>query len=168
MCNFNKSRPSNIPNYEFYFAKHEDAKRVLDAMKNIISFYDVATIADLKDLVGCRGNYSDNAYGWIDSKSMAVRMLDYYDPGRGYLLYMPKPIFLGHGDSVLHTNAPAPGSDCKIEIEFKEALPKSAKDAKIQKAYNVLTREYFRKEGTDEDLVHAVEEALGYLGEVLE
>ena len=73
-----------------------------------------------------------------------------------------------HHTIVYHTNAPAPGSNCKIQLKFKPALTKAAKDDKIQKAYNVLTKEYCRKEGTDEDLVYAVEEAIGYLGEVLE
>lgn len=54
--------------------------------------------------------------------------------------------------------------------EFKAALPKAAKDAKIQKAYNVLTEAYINADSeTDiEDLCDAMEEAIGYLGEVLE
>lgn len=56
----------------------------------------------------------------------------------------------------------------EIEIQFKPALPKSAKNAKIQKAYNVLTRAYCNSGVTMIELNLAVEEAIRYLGEVLE
>lgn len=58
--------------------------------------------------------------------------------------------------------------DEEITPDFKPALPKSAKDAKIQKAYNVLTRAYLRYDTDEDDLAEAMEEAIGYLGEVLE
>ena len=58
--------------------------------------------------------------------------------------------------------------DSEIRIKFKPALPIAAKDEKIQKAYNALTKEYCNSGGTMADLEHAVEKAIGYLGEVLE
>lgn len=51
--------------------------------------------------------------------------------------------------------------------KFKEALPKAAKDAKIQKAYNVLTKAYCNSNATMPELECAMEEAIGYLAEVL-
>ena len=56
----------------------------------------------------------------------------------------------------------------KIEVEFKPALPKAAKDAKIQKAYNVLTKTLLDKDADTYDLENAMHDAIGYLGEVLE
>ena len=56
----------------------------------------------------------------------------------------------------------------KIEIHFKPALSKAAKDEKIQKAYNVLTRAYCNKDVDMTGLAEAMEEAIGYLGEALE
>lgn len=56
----------------------------------------------------------------------------------------------------------------EIEIQFKPALSKSAKDDKIQKAYNVLTKAFCRYDSDECDLADAMEEAIGYLGEVLE
>jgi hypothetical protein len=56
----------------------------------------------------------------------------------------------------------------EIEIDFKPALTKTAKDAKIQKAYNVLTKAYCNPDVKMADLAEAMEEAIGYLGEVLE
>lgn len=54
------------------------------------------------------------------------------------------------------------------DIQFKPALPKADKDAKIQKAYNVLTKAYCRYDTNEDDLVDAMGEAIRTLGEVLE
>ena len=177
MCYSN--RPSNIPNYKFYFTKAEDALRVLNGLKDIIVMYGVATVADLKDLagVGGVGSYTDNKYGWVNSKSMAVRQMDILDPSHGYMLYLPKPFLVDdeaepHVVLNFHANAPYKGGvELRLKSEtpeFKSALPKAAKDAKIQKAYNVLTKALFNKYFDEDDLASAMEEAIGYLGEVLE
>ena len=65
----------------------------------------------------------------------------------------------------IHRNVPDDGEN---KIQFKAALPKAAKDAKIQKAYNVLTKAYCNSNATMPELECAMEEAIGYLGEVLE
>lgn len=59
-------------------------------------------------------------------------------------------------------------TESEIEIQFKPALSKADKDAKIQKAYNVLTKAFCKKDGEFEDFIDATAEAIGYLGEVLE
>ena len=147
-----KSKPSSVPNCEYFFTRPEEAKRVLDAIKTIISHYSVATVADLKELIGYESKYTDRKYGWVKSDSMRVQMLDYYNPDRGYLLKMPRPYLIDSDDTP----------------NFKPALPKSAKDAKIQKAYNVLTKAYCRYDTNEDDFVDAMGEAIRYLGEVLE
>ena len=59
-------------------------------------------------------------------------------------------------------------TESEIEIEFKAALPRAAKDDKIEKAYIALTKAYCKKDVDRSELTWAVEEAIGYLGEVLE
>ena len=62
-----------------------DAEDVLDRMCELVAAYGMASIADLYDLVGITGNYTDNKYGWTDLRSAYVeRCRD------GYLIKMPR------------------------------------------------------------------------------
>ena len=54
-------------------------------MDEMISVYGIVSVADLYDLIGVTGNYTDNKYGWTDIRSASVvRVRD------GYIVKMPK------------------------------------------------------------------------------
>ena len=62
-----------------------EAEDILMHMRDIIDEYDFASVADLYDLVGVTGSYTDNKYGWDNIRNAeVVRVRD------GYLLKMPK------------------------------------------------------------------------------
>lgn len=64
-----------------------EAEEVLDRMQDLIDSYDVVSVADLYDLVGITGSYTDNKYGWTQLRNADVqRVRD------GYLLKLPKAL----------------------------------------------------------------------------
>mgnify|MGYP001416152967 FL=1 len=64
-----------------------EAEDVLLRMDELISTYGLVSVADLYDLVGITGNYTDNKYGWTDIRSASViRVRD------GYMLKLPKAL----------------------------------------------------------------------------
>lgn len=64
-----------------------EAAEVLDRMEDLLDTYGIVSVADLYDLVGITGNYTDNKYGWTNLKNASVvRARD------GYLLKMPKAL----------------------------------------------------------------------------
>ena len=64
-----------------------EAEEVLSRMDELISTYGLVSVADLYDLVGITGNYTDNKYGWTDIRSASViRVQD------GYMLKLPKAL----------------------------------------------------------------------------
>ena len=74
---------------EIAFKSRGDAAEVISRLVEQIIEYGQATVADLYDLVGITGEFTDNKYGWIDLRSASVsRARD------GYLLILPKPILL--------------------------------------------------------------------------
>lgn len=73
-------------NYEDIILEYRgEAEEVLDRLNECIEIYKVARVADLYDLVGKTGTYTDNNYGWTNlSAAKVVRVND------GYWLDMPK------------------------------------------------------------------------------
>lgn len=64
-----------------------DAEAVLMALEDMINQYDIASVADLYDLVGIVGSYTDNKYGWTSVRSARIeRVRD------GYVIRMPKAL----------------------------------------------------------------------------
>jgi uncharacterized protein Veg len=62
-----------------------DAEDVILRLNEIIDMYEMASVADLYDLVGMSGQHTDNKYGWTDVRSAThIRVRD------GYLLKMPR------------------------------------------------------------------------------
>lgn len=49
-----------------------DAEEVLDSMLATIEKYGIVSVADMYDLVGITGNYTDNKYGWTDLRSATI------------------------------------------------------------------------------------------------
>ena len=62
-----------------------EAEEVIAALKDIIRVYQVARVADLFDLVGVTGSYTDNNYGWPN-----LDRAGYQRVHDGYLLTFPK------------------------------------------------------------------------------
>jgi hypothetical protein len=64
-----------------------EAEEVLDRMQDLIDTYGMVSVADLYDLVGINGSYTDNKYGWTRLRDADVqRVRD------GYLLKLPKAL----------------------------------------------------------------------------
>ena len=72
---------------DLIFGNREDADEVLSTLNDLLNRYPSVSIADLKDLVGITGRYTDNKYGWTDIRQAYIeRTRD------GYILRMPKAI----------------------------------------------------------------------------
>lgn len=64
-----------------------EAEAVLEGLDDLIDRYKMASVADLYDLVGITGSYTDNNYGWTDIRSASVvRVRD------GYMLKLPRAL----------------------------------------------------------------------------
>lgn len=69
------------------FEDRGDADEVLSTLDDLLNRYPSVSIADLNELVGITGRYTDNKYGWTDiSQAYIERTRD------GYILRMPKAI----------------------------------------------------------------------------
>lgn len=69
------------------FNSRGDAEAVLMSMDELISQYEVVRVADLYDLAGITGDYTDYRYGWTDIRSARIeRVRD------GYIIRMPKAL----------------------------------------------------------------------------
>ena len=75
-------------NYDdIIFDNRGEAEDVLSRMDELVSTYGLVSVADLYDLVGVTGNYTDNKYGWTDIRSASVvRVRD------GYMIKLPKAL----------------------------------------------------------------------------
>lgn len=72
---------------DIIFGTRGEAEEVLGNLVDFIVDYGVASVADLYDLVGITGPFTDNKYGWTDlSMATVVRVRD------GYLINLPKAI----------------------------------------------------------------------------
>lgn len=74
---------------DIYLESRADADEVLSAMDDLVDRYGQVTVADLYDLVGKSGTYTDNYYGWTSLRTAeAVRTRD------GWRLKLPKALSL--------------------------------------------------------------------------
>lgn len=89
------SRPSErmIPRSTGYsyddiiLASRGEAEDVLARMDELMETYGLVRVADLYDLVGITGNYTDNKYGWTNIRNAEiVRVRD------GYMIKMPRAL----------------------------------------------------------------------------
>lgn len=71
---------------EIVLESRAEAEGVLDALRDLIEQYDVATVADFYDLVGITGSYTDDKYGWANLRD--ARVIQIRD---GYLIELPSP-----------------------------------------------------------------------------
>ena len=63
-----------------------EAEAVLDRLFDLVSRYETATVADLYELVGVSGSYTDDKYGWYNLEGSQVSRVR-----GGYLLDLPRP-----------------------------------------------------------------------------
>ena len=62
-----------------------EAEEILTRMDELIDTYGLVRVADLYDLVGVSGNYTDNKYGWTNIRTAdIVRIRD------GYVIKLPR------------------------------------------------------------------------------
>ena len=52
----------------------------------LIERYQSATVADLYELVGVQGSYTDDKWGWVDIRGAGITRVR-----NGYLLDLPRP-----------------------------------------------------------------------------
>lgn len=82
------SSPKTGYNYdEIILRSRGEAEEVLDRMTDILEEYGMVRVADLYELVGTTGSYTDNAYGWKDMRDARAERLR----GGDYLIKMPRP-----------------------------------------------------------------------------
>ena len=65
-----------------------DAEEVLNGMLDIIDRYGIVSVADMYDLVGIVGVYTDNKYGWTDLRTAHVER----DRTGGYYIKLPRAL----------------------------------------------------------------------------
>lgn len=64
-----------------------EAEDVLSRMDELIDSYGLVRVADLYDLVGITGSYTDNKYGWTNIRNAEIiRVRD------GYMIKMPRAV----------------------------------------------------------------------------
>jgi hypothetical protein len=68
----------------------QEAEEVIDRMYDLISKYDSASVADLYELTGLKGDHADFKWGWTNLQGASVGRVR----GGGYLLDLPEPEFL--------------------------------------------------------------------------
>lgn len=87
--NYSRIRSSADSLDEFIFNTRVDAVNTLNALKERIDEYDVATVADFYDAIGEFSNFQDNKYGWYDLTSAYISQTR-----GGYCLILPKPRYI--------------------------------------------------------------------------
>lgn len=74
---------------EIILATRVEAETVIERMHDLIERYGSTAVADLYELVGISGNYTDEKYGWEDLRDSSIsRVRD------GYVLNLPRPTVL--------------------------------------------------------------------------
>lgn len=72
---------------DIILSTRSEAEEVILAMSELVETYGVASIADLYDLVGVSGNFTDNKYGWTKAN---IRNAEVVHTRDGYLLKFPR------------------------------------------------------------------------------
>lgn len=69
---------------DIILSTRNDAERVIDTLTDIINQFDVASVADLKEILGIKPAYTDNSWGWFSMHYADVRQVR-----EGFLLMLP-------------------------------------------------------------------------------
>lgn len=70
---------------EIILATRVEAEEVIDRLFELVARYQSASVADLYELVGVSGSYTDQKWGWTDLRGAGVTRIR-----NGYLLDLPK------------------------------------------------------------------------------
>jgi hypothetical protein len=77
-------------NFQEYVAgSRVEAEAVIDQMFDLLSQFQVVTVADFYDMIGESSHYTDQKWGWVDLRGAQVQRVTH-----GYLIDVPKPIAL--------------------------------------------------------------------------
>ncbi len=71
---------------EIILETRAEAEEVIERLFDLIERYQSATVADLYELVGIQGSYTDDKWGWIDIRGAGITRIR-----NGYLLDLPRP-----------------------------------------------------------------------------
>ena len=71
---------------EIILSTRVEAEEVIDRLFDLVARYESATVADLYELAGVTGSYTDDKWGWTDIRGAGVTRVR-----NGYLLDIPKP-----------------------------------------------------------------------------
>jgi hypothetical protein len=71
---------------DIVLASRGEAEDVLDGLRDLVDKFSQATVADLYDLVGISGEFTDHKWGWFELKNAGVRSVR-----GGYMVLLPKP-----------------------------------------------------------------------------
>lgn len=74
---------------EIVLSTRVEAEEVLDCLIDAIDKYDVVSVADLYELVGITGSFTDDKWGWSNLAGSTVSHVR-----AGFLLNLPRPIAL--------------------------------------------------------------------------
>lgn len=69
---------------ELILQTREEAELVLERLQDIIDGYDVASLSDLRQLVGQQTTHVDNKWGWVSLRGATIRHIR-----DGFLLILP-------------------------------------------------------------------------------
>lgn len=81
-------RPATYNFDDVIFDSRPEADHVLSAMNDVIDTYKMVSVADMYELSGLAGNWTDNNYGWFDLRSADIRRTR----DGGYVLDLPKAV----------------------------------------------------------------------------
>lgn len=71
---------------EIIIPTRPEAEAVLEGLFELLNEYDVATVADLYEMVGVSSQFTDRNWGWTDLRGTDIRRVR-----EGYLLDLPRP-----------------------------------------------------------------------------
>ena len=74
---------------EIVLDSRAEAQGVLEQLFTLVEDYDVATVADLYEMVGQTGSFTDEKWGWVDMRGASITRVK-----GGYLLDLPRPEFI--------------------------------------------------------------------------
>lgn len=69
---------------DIVLSSRQDAEKVIDTLTDIINQFDVASVADLKEILGLTAAYTDNSWGWFSMHYADIRQVR-----DGFLLLLP-------------------------------------------------------------------------------
>ena len=80
----NSYRTEKRDSNDIILASKTDADRVVESLFEIVDKYEVASLADLYDLLGWQSSHTDNKWGWTHLNNIEVRQIS-----DGYLIDLP-------------------------------------------------------------------------------